>query len=315
MTGQALPAYQAAKEGVAYFTLSAPGLLRFTGDTYVEFLQRQTSNDLGLLSPQQVVPSLLTSAQGRVLEHFSLAQDGGSLLMLTQPGHGPGLATYFQKRIFFNDQVAIQDQSDAYAQIELHGPLAVQALARLGLEPVAALDGLRAAEWQGHPVHLITQSGYGSPYSVLLLLPKPAAPVLLASLQLPELNTSQRELLRIEAGLPGDPEFNHQYTPFELGLDRLVSATKGCYTGQEVLARQVTYDKVVRKLAQVSSQQPLAPGQRLRAEGKPVGEITSAAASPTDGHLALAVLRRPHDQAGVTLTTENGENAVILGVT
>ncbi|MBX3049484.1 MAG: folate-binding protein YgfZ [Anaerolineales bacterium] len=312
MTLQAPPAYQAAKEGAAYFTLSAPGLLRFTGETHVDFLQRQTSNDLGLLSPQQAVPSLLTSAQGRVLEHFSLAQDGDNLLMLTQPGHGPGLAAYFQKRIFFNDQVVVQDQSDAYAQIELHGPLAVQALARLGLEPVAALDSLRAAEWQGHPVHLITQPGYGSPYRYLLMLPQPTAPALLVSLQLSELNASQRELLRIEAGLPGDPEFNHQYTPFELGLDRLVSATKGCYTGQEVLARQVTYDKVVRKLARISSQQPLAPGQRLLAEDKPVGEVTSAANSPTHGPLALAVLRRTHDQPGTRLTTENGEEAVIL---
>ncbi len=312
MTIEASSAYQAAKESAAYFRVTAPGLLRFSGETRVEFLQRQTSNDLGLLGPQQTVPSLLTSAQGRVLEYFNLVHDSDSLLMLTQAGHGPGLAAYFQKRIFFNDQVVVQDQSEAYAQVELHGPGAAQTLAGMGLEPVTILDGLHNVEWQGHPLQLITQPGYASPLSYLLLLPGSAAPAWLDSLPLPELNASDRELLRIEAGQPGDPEFNHQYTPFELGLDRLVSATKGCYTGQEVLARQVTYAKVVRQLARISSPQPLAVGQRLFVEGKPAGEVTSTAHSPEHGPLALAVLRRPHNQPGTLLTAENGQIAVIL---
>ncbi|MCW5876550.1 MAG: hypothetical protein KIS85_06670 [Anaerolineales bacterium] len=289
------------------------GLLRFSGETHRDYLQRQTSNDLGRLGPQRAVPSLLTSAQGRVLEYFTLLQDGESLLMVTQPGHGHGLAAYFQKRIFFNDQVTVQDVSADWAQIELHGPQAAAALAKLGVQAVPELDGLAAGNWEGHPLHLLTQAGYSTEYSYLLLAPA-AAPALLAELGLAALEHNQRELLRIEAGLPGDPEFNHQYTPFELGLDRLVSTDKGCYTGQEVLARQVTYDKVVRRLARLSAGEPLSPGQRLLAEGKPVGEVTSAAVSPQHGPLGLAVLRRPHDEGGTQLATEGaGEVKVEAG--
>lgn len=308
----ASPAHQSALEAVASYQVPNPGLLRISGPTHREYLQRQTSNDLGLLGPQQAVASLLTSAQGRVLEHFMLLPDHEDLLMLTQPGHGPGLAAYFQKRIFFNDQVNFEDQSAAYAQLELHGPQAAARLSELGLQPAAAWEGVQAADWQGNTLWLLSLPGYTSPLRYTLILPQTALPALLASLSAPALTLAEREHLRIQAGQPGNPEFNHQYTPFELGLERLVSATKGCYTGQEVLARQVTYDKVTRGLARVHSAAALSVGLRLSADGKAAGEVTSVSQSAAAPTQALAVLRRPHNQPGSQLQLENGEFVTVL---
>ena len=92
-------AYRAAHAGAVWYRILNPGLLRLGGETRVDYLQRQTTNDLGLLSPTRAVPSMLTSANGRILEVFTLVQDIDSIEMLTQPGHGPGLADYFKKHI------------------------------------------------------------------------------------------------------------------------------------------------------------------------------------------------------------------------
>jgi len=76
---------------------------------------------------------------------------------------------------------------------------------------------------------------------------------------------------------------------------------KGCYTGQEVLARLVTYDKVTRQLVQLGAPEPMETKAIVYAEGKAVGQVTTAAVSPQLGPIALAVMRRPFDEAGTHL--------------
>lgn len=285
------PGYQAAKDSAAWFPLPLPGLLLFSGATRVDYLQRQSTNDLGLLVPGQAVPNVLTNPSGRILEVFTLLQLGEDIAMLTQPGHAPGLAAYFKKRIFFNDQVSVEDDSANWVQWELYGPQAPATLAALGFAAAPSLDQLLAASIEGRPLYALGEEG-----RTRLLLPAALAEHPAARLSgLAPLSSAARELLRIEAGQAGDPEFTDANTPFEVGLDRYVSASKGCYTGQEVLARQVTYDKVVRGLARLSAQAPMPAEAAVSREGKAVGQVSSAAVSPSQGPLALAVLRKPFE--------------------
>jgi folate-binding protein YgfZ len=275
-----------------HYQFAHPGTVRISGQTGKAYLQRQTTNDMDLLSASRALPNLLTSASGRILEVFTLVEDGEDILMLTQPGHGPGLAEYFGKRIFFNDQVSIKDESADWAQVELIGEEAVTSLKALGFAKAPTLDEVAATqEHSGVPLRAIGESPFGRQPRYLLLYPIGAELKLGAAIDF-----AKREQLRIEAGVAGDPEFQNEYTPFELGMERLVSATKGCYTGQEVLARQVTYDKVVRSLARVQADQELERGASLSADGKTVGQISSVA-----GRVGLAVLRKPHDLAGTQL--------------
>jgi folate-binding protein YgfZ len=300
--------YIAARERTAFFIVPSPGYLVFSGETRREYLQRQTTNDLGLLSATRALPNFLTSASGRILEFFTLLQDGESIGMLTQPGHGPGLADYFRKRIFFNDKVAVEDKSSEWAHAELYGPTAIAQAQALGFNKLPNEDevvGVGEMRLSG-----LNQGGFETrPYTVLfppVLMPKFMGT--LNSTKAVMLSSESREILRIEAVQPGDPEFSGDYTPFELGLDRYVSTEKGCYTGQEVLARQVTYDKIVRRLVQVRSSSHIAAGTPVLAEGKNVGLVSSSAISPTLGPIALAVLRKPFDAAGTKVELGDGEN-------
>lgn len=296
--------YEAAQHGLAYCQVPNPGTLLIGGATRAEYLQRQTTNDLGLLSPVRAVPSMLTNASGRILEVFRLVQLGETIALLTQPGHAPGLAAYFKKHLFFNDQVTIEDASGAWAQIELRGPQAAALLAKFGFGSSPALDELASAQFAGQTIYAFGIVPFTDYPAFNLLLPDQITNELdnqLTASDAIQLSPHSRELLRIEAGLAGEPEFSDANTPYEIGLARYVSESKGCYTGQEVLARQVTYDKIVRSLALISAELPLPLSASVSAEGKTVGNLSSAAISPTLGSIALAVLRKPYEGHGTQL--------------
>jgi folate-binding protein YgfZ len=118
------------------------------------------------------------------------------------------------------------------------------------------------------------------------------------------LNEESYQALRVEAGRPAAGyELTEEYTPLESGMDYAISDHKGCYTGQEVIARQITYDKVTRQLAGLRLEAPAAPGESLFAveDDRQAGEITSYADSPRFGPIALGIIRRPYHQPGTRL--------------
>lgn len=314
--------YTAAKTNAAFYVIQHPGYIRFSGETRRDYLQRQTTNDLDLLSPGRALPSLLTSATGRILERFTLIEEGNAIGMITQPGHGPGLAEYFAKRVFFNDKVVVEDVSEQFAQVELHGPAASELLTKLGFAAAPGLDEIAVTQLDGTDLHALGEEGFAGELRNLLMLPATHGDLMTSRLLdlSTQLDFPTREALRIEAGIAGDPEFQNEYTPFEVGLDRLVSADKGCYTGQEVLARQVTYDKVVRHMVRLKATAPLEPGAAVfavgenRATSKEIGKISSAAHSLQLGHIALAVVRKPHGQLGEQVEVRSPESTLLAQV-
>lgn len=173
------------------------------------------------------------------------------------------------------------------------------------------LDDLIESNWRGASLRVLGQLGFGPHPRFRILFPSKLAPDHMPLLNgFPSLTFASREMLRIEAGLPSDPEFAAETTPFELGLEWLVSTTKGCYTGQEVLARQVTYDKVVRRLVPLQAPESMPPSVNLLADGKAIGQVTSTVISPRLGPIALAVVRKPYDAVGTELTLQTGEKII-----
>ena len=101
------------------------------------------------------------------------------------------------------------------------------------------------------------------------------------------------------------------YTPLEVGLQAAISDSKGCYTGQEIIARQITYDKVTQQLRILRMEKPLEPGAQVRVEGKKAGVLTSAAESPQFGPVGLAVLKRPHHEIGTLVELETVDGTLV----
>ena len=109
------------------------------------------------------------------------------------------------------------------------------------------------------------------------------------------------EIARVEAGQPRYlREFNEESMPAEAGVvDRAISFTKGCYPGQEPVARLFYRGHANRGVRGLRLSGPVDPGAEVSHEGRPVGRVTSPVESPRLGHIALAVLRREVEDGAV----------------
>ncbi|GAB4579369.1 MAG: glycine cleavage T C-terminal barrel domain-containing protein [Anaerolineales bacterium] len=299
---------------LVYYLPPASGLLHLTGPDRVAFLQRQTTNDVTRLAPACAVTTVLTSPTARILDVLQLFEDGETIGILPLPGHAETTFAYLRRRIFFNDHVTLSNASAEYTILNLEGKIAGDWLRAQGLEP-PLLDRVTTGTLNGIPLRVIGHPGLaGIGYRMLARAGVPMLDLLTHS-GLPALSPEDYEIFRVEAGLPAPGhELTEDYTPHETNLTAWISETKGCYTGQEILARQVTYDKITRHLVGLRLDVPALSGATVLAEGKSVGTITSAVVSPRLGPIALAILKRPYHEPGTSLTVEaeTGNGAAIV---
>lgn len=302
-----LSGYDAALTGAAFYRVPAPGLLRIAGQDRLDFVQRQTTNDARTLAADRALLTVLTTPTARILDVWRLlgAPDGEALEAITLPGRGASTAQYLARRIFFMDKVTVTDASAGHALLEVLGPAAGDALAGAGVETLPEPGGVLTARLDGAALRIIgPEEGFAGGY---LALGVPEGIVALAerlaAWGVRPLDSPAHEVLRIEAGLPGPAgELTEAYTPLEANLDRAIHSAKGCYTGQEIIARQITYDKITRRLAGLRLAEPVTPGAAVIVEGRSAGEVTSAAVSPRFAPLALAVIKRPHFAPGTAVS-------------
>ncbi len=304
--------YQAAISGAAVYGVPGAGTLRIAGADRNAFIQRQTTNDIHALRPDRSLVTVLTTGTARILDVWRLVMEpeSESISVITLPGRGNTTLDYLRTRIFFMDKVTLSDTNTEIAQLEVLGPKAADVLRGCAIA-VPDAGQVVAADAGGVAVRAIGLEGWVG-RGVLLLVAAAQAEALIGTLVgagADLLDPAAYEILRIETGLPGpERELTGEYTPLEANLDAAVSGTKGCYSGQEIIARQITYDKITKRLVGVTLESGVVVGSVVKVEGRTAGEITSAAESPRFGSIALAVLKRPHFETGtyVTVVGEDG---------
>jgi aminomethyltransferase len=112
------------------------------------------------------------------------------------------------------------------------------------------------------------------------------------------------EILRVEAGLPAlGSELDEEVLPPEARLERAISTSKGCYVGQEIVARLRARGQVNHLLVGLRLESPLLPdvGTKLSVDGRTTGELTSVVLSPSEGPIALGYVRREHAEVGTQI--------------
>jgi folate-binding protein YgfZ len=303
--------YQAALKNAALYLSPEAGYLRISGSDQVSFLQRQTTNNINLLVPGHSMVTVLTSATGRILDVLTLlTEPGGALGAMPLPGQAANTANFLKSRVFFMDKVSIADASKEFVQIELTGPQVPGLLGRLGCQFVPQQDEVLPIEIGGVKVILIRQPSWAG-MDFRLLAPVDTSQDVIAALLSQgaiQITSEIYQVLRVEAGVPGaGTELTSDYTPLETGLSAAVAENKGCYTGQEVIARQMTYDKVTQHMVGLRLQNLAQTGERIFAEGRAIGSITTCVDSPRFGPIALAILKRPYHQPGTQVMVGNGD--------
>ncbi|MEM1427098.1 MAG: folate-binding protein [Cyanobacteria bacterium P01_H01_bin.130] len=284
--------------------------LQFTGADRLAFLHNQTTQSFNTRQPGQGCLTTIVTATARMID-LALATIGEeSVTLLTSPAMGDRLMAWFDRYIFPMDQVAVTDCSDETVTLTLLGPKAPTFLETLGF---TALDALAPCAHQtatiaGASVQAIAYSGLGrSGYT--LWAPREYAATLwerLTALGAVPAGENDWETWRIEDGVPKPgSELTDDYNPLEAGLWQAVSIDKGCYIGQETIARLNTYNGVKQHLYGLELTAPIAPGTKLSTvDGEKAGMLTSCRVTP-DGVLGLAYIRRKVCAIGAAVKPTN----------
>ncbi len=307
--------YRAGTEGAALFDDTDRGLLRVTGGDAADFLHRLLANEVRALTPGSGNANLLLSAKGKVLHGFDLHVGEGELLLSAEPGDVQALATALDM-YHFTEDVAFEDASAEHAPLSLVGPRS-----REVVEAVTGPLGARADHttvtqaWKGGRLRVNALGGAGSPGFRVDAGPSGARELwdaLVRAGAVPA-GLAAYDILRVEAGRAAfGVDVTDDVYPQEARLDEAFSLEKGCYIGQEVVAKIDTYGGLNKKLLalRVAHDDPVAPGTELGLDGveqRSLGIVTSWAYSfVLDTGLVLAYVKRKHQDVGTVFRLGDG---------
>jgi len=308
--------YRAGREAALLLDAGNRSRLRFSGSARGKFLHRITTGDINALGPGEVAPTLLITGKGRLMDRLTVLCGSEELTLISSAGAGDLARETLSRYVVFDD-VVITDLAPSTCLLELHGPQAGRVLTAAGGPQVAAGSHAEAT-LAGVPITVAAEVGLEGP-GLLILGPAEQRQDLMdhllaagADSGLVMANPAGWEALRIEAGLVAvGSEISEDWNPLEMRQEDALSFAKGCYVGQEVIARLRTYDRVKRRLWRVTfaGSQALPAGTRVHAAPGD-GVITSAAGIPgEDRSVALAVLPGDDPAPGgeVIAMTEAGE--------
>jgi folate-binding protein YgfZ len=310
-----LSGYRAVTDAVAWCDRSLRVRLEVAGPDGAKFLQNLTTNEVKRLPAGRGCEAFVTSLQGKTLAHVKLLVCADSILVCTDPGGLVLALPHFQKYGVFDD-VALLDRTETTFEFHLAGPRAGELISRAGgtLPEQAELAHL-ATTVSECPLLIVRDSPTGRA-GLTLIGPRSTASKISSllvslgeSLELAGLDPESYEALRIEAGTPVfGRELTEKNLPQELGRDTsAISFVKGCYLGQETVARIDALGHVNQVLKGLRLESPAAtapaPGAVALADGKRVGHVTSSALSPGwNIPIALAMLRMSHARAGTVVS-------------
>ncbi|MSP11388.1 MAG: aminomethyl transferase family protein [Chloroflexi bacterium] len=325
-----LDEYQAARQGLAILDQSAWACLTLSNTDRLGFVQRMSTNDATKLSPGGGMKTIFTTPTGRILDETLILCQPDQLLVVGSLGMGAALFNWFRHYIFFRDKVKAQNITDTTARLALFGPSTPAALAAVLDVDVSSWSLYQhadipisesAALAAGSTITLARIAGFGEPAASVIgtaesltwlwgrLVEHGGQP----------LGMRAYDMLRIEAGIPEQGrELGEEYNPHEAGIIDAVSFSKGCYIGQEVIARLDTYQKIQKHLMGIQPvttgagwAESLQPGAKLiSSTNQEAGFITSAAYSPAlAGPIALGYIRTKWAEPGAELRLQaQGDN-------
>ena len=299
-------AYHAALEGAALHDEASAGRIFLRGRDRAALLHRLSTNDIERLRPGQGARTVLTTPIGRIIDLLTAHALDDALLLVTGPGQGGLVWSHLKKNIFFNDQATLESAGRSHGQLALYGPSAAVLLSELSgmARGELPLDHTTTVELAGGPVLVAARLPIGGP-SFTLYPPAErleAVRGVLSTAGAMLLDDATLDVLRIEQGYGATGhELGQEYIPLETGLLDAVSFTKGCYVGQEIIARMESRGRLAKQLRGLRLSAPAAAPAKLEVGGKEAGDLTSVALSPRFGPIALAYVRTAHAEPGTAV--------------
>ncbi|HET9949477.1 MAG TPA: hypothetical protein VFQ22_11190 [Longimicrobiales bacterium] len=289
----AVAEYELLTTGVGLVDRSERGKLLLTGSDAVDYLQGQVTNDVEGLAPGTGCYATLLTHKGKVLSDMRILRGPGWIWVDTEAVGLPGLAQNVRTYTLGRD-VKTEDVTSERAILSLIGPAARGAL------DTAPPDGEHSFAEGEHGLYVATDLG------VDVICHAADAAAVKEALGVDQVSEQAAECVRVESGRARlGRDFGSETIPQEAGLnERAVNFEKGCYVGQETVARLHYKGKPNRHLRGLRLSAPAEHGDLIRLGERELGKIGTACVSPVHGPIALAIVRR---EASIGDTVAVGE--------
>lgn len=325
ITGWEIPAHygdvaaehRAVRRTVGIADLSHRGKLRVTGEDRVKWLQSVISNDILPLQPGQGRYSSFLTHKGKMLTYFRLYMQTEAVMLEDVGEIGDNTFQALRKFLLYGTKAKLENCAESRGLLLISGPKAlhvVQSAFGVDVTDLKPVDFVTAQIGGHHALVLRTEETGEIDIEVLL----PTDGLLAAwtsamqagdKFGMRAIGSHAREALRLEAGLPkAGADLNEEIVPPEANLEeKAFSLNKGCYPGQEVVARMDTYGNVRRKLVGLVLKDSVVPshGAKLYSGDREVGWISSAVHSPQLNEvIAFGFPLRDFSKPGTELTVK-----------
>ncbi len=314
-------------KGVGVRNISHEGVIELRGNDVIDFLHRITTNSLKNIAKGCVLDTIFTSDKGRIIDVASILNFEDHQLLLCS-GHNKSKVMSWIDKYIIADDVEISDSAGKYVMLQVMGPQADSFMTLLigSVVNEIAPDTFKVANADGIMFFLLKRLDKKGHHSFIIIADSDNGLELVKYMEKNKgpfdfsmVGEDAYDLYRIEQGIPAAPqEISDLYNPHEAGLRNLISFTKGCYIGQEVIARLDTYDKVQRTLKRIILDDMVESNSDYNLFDEydmDAGKITSLGYSKKLGkQIGLAYVRKAYTEGGTKLIAKNS-NIEPVGVT
>ncbi|CAN6990346.1 hypothetical protein IGI04_002326 [Brassica rapa subsp. trilocularis] len=313
-------ALDAFDNGVVVVDLSHFGRIRVSGDDRLHFLHNQTTANFECLNEGQGCDTVFVTPTARTIDIAHAWIMKNAIMLMVSPTTCQSIIEMLNKYIFFADKVEIKDITKQTCLFALAGPNCNQIMSKLNLGDLIGqpygkhqhytFDGMPITVGVGS---LISDEGF-----TMLMSPAGAVSVwktLLSEGAVP-MGSEAWEKLRVLQGRPApERELSKEFNVLEAGLWNSISLNKGCYKGQETIARLITYDGIKQRLCGLELSAQAEPGSTITFDGKKVGKLTSYTRGRNgSSHFGLGYIKKQAASVGTTITIREDISGIVAEV-
>lgn len=291
-------ALKAVEDGIVVVDLSHFGRIRVSGDDRVQFMHNQSTADFHSLKEGQGCDTVFVTPTARTIDLANVWVMKNAITLLVSPTTHENIVAMLNKYIFFADKVEVQDITSKTCFFSIMGPRSDQVMEYLNIGDIVGKPYGTHLHYnmEGTPVtvgvgSVMSERGYS-----LLLSPLAAGLIWESLVKFGAIPMGMLgwERLRVLLGRPAaSKELTDEFNVLEAGLWKTISLTKGCYIGQETIARLITYDGVKQNLWGIHLDGPATLGTIITVDGTKVGKLTSySLGSGGLKHVGLGYVKR-----------------------
>ncbi len=261
------------------------GIIKASGNDLIDFLNRMSTNDLRKFPTDEYRKTVLTSDKGRIIDLINVLNFIDHQYIITSQGFQEKVISHLDKYII-TDDVSLVDSGEKYFHIIISGdeiPLTAN--------KITGEDVLQNKIYKPDEDEYLFTDDFKIE-SLNIICKEKSLDKFRELLKDHSLQTCEEyEYMRIDAGIPeGENEFNDNINPMECGMDKYISFKKGCYIGQEVIARLDSQGKRPKQMVKIDSENNLSSGDKIFSEDKEAGFVSSSI-THNGNNLSLGFIR------------------------